>query len=262
VLPLGDVSLNEQQLQDLGVFIEHSDGTKELVKGEIVSYDDSGKRAIRFTISKFSTFTVVKMEGAKPEAAKQHKAYISGYPDGTFGPENSITRAEMATLLVRVSDRAANKASFSYSDVALTHWAKEAVEQATKTGLMEGYADGSFKLEQTITRAEMAAILSRMLNNAPSGGESFTDAKGHWAESAIERVKATGIISGYADGTFRPEQTLTRAEAVTMINKLLGRGPLTATVAKWSDVSNNHWAFEQIQEASVDHASEQKSDAR
>jgi hypothetical protein len=208
----------------------------------------------------------VTMEPVEQEADHQHKAYISGYPDGTFRPERSITRAEMAALLVRVSnktidnspDKAVDQASFTYSDVASTHWAKEFIEQATRMGLMKGYVDGSFKAAQGMTRAEMAAILSRLLGDAPSSGESFPDIKGHWAQSAIEQVKL-GIISGYADGTFRPEQTLTRAEAVTMLNKLLGRGPLTAIDAKWSDVPNEHWAFGQIQEASIDHASEHKA---
>ncbi|WP_207953121.1 S-layer homology domain-containing protein [Paenibacillus agricola] len=201
----------------------------------------------------------VEMEDVKPEVEKQHKAYISGYPDGTFGPEKSITRAEMATLLFRTSEKAANKAHFTYTDIASNHWAQVAIEQVTKMGLMEGYADGSFKAEQMITRAEVAVILSRLLSNTPSSGESFPDVKGHWAQSAIEQLKVTGIISGYADGMFRPEQPMKRAEVVVMVNKLLVRGPLTTMAAKWSDVPNDHWAFGQIQEASIDHASEQKA---
>lgn len=201
----------------------------------------------------------VEKEEVKPEAEKQHKAYISGYPDGTFGPEKSITRAEMATLLFRTSEKTANKAYLTYTDVASTHWAQEAIEQVTKMSLMEGYADGSFKAEQAITRAEIAVILSRWSSNSLSSGESFPDVKGHWAQTAIEQLKATGIISGYADGTFRPEQTLKRAEVVVMINRLLDRGPLTTMAARWSDVPNDHWAFGQIQEASIDHTSEHKA---
>ncbi|TBL71075.1 S-layer homology domain-containing protein [Paenibacillus thalictri] len=257
VIPLGDTSaLTEQQLQNLGVFIEHSDGTKEFVKGQIVNYDDSGKLGIQFTVTKFSTFTVVKTDGLNKTT---HKAYINGYPDGTFGPEKNITRAEMASLLARVSDKAATKSSIAYTDVASLHWAKDAIDQATKMGLMEGYNGGSFKPEQTITRAEMAAILSRISGNSASSGDSFNDVNGHWAQSAVAQAKAAGYIDGYADGTFRPEQTLTRAEAVTMINKLLGRGPLSGAASKWSDVSSGSWAFEQIQEASIDHTSEKNA---
>ncbi|TBL71074.1 S-layer homology domain-containing protein [Paenibacillus thalictri] len=257
VIPLGDTSsLTEQQLQNLGVFIEHSDGTKEFVKGQIVNYDDSGKLGIQFTVTKFSTFTVVKTDGLNKTT---HKAYINGYPDGTFGPEKNITRAEMASLLARVSDKAATKSSIAYTDVASSHWAKDAIDQATKMGLMEGYNGGSFKPEQTITRAEMAAILSRISGNSASSGDSFNDVNGHWAQSAVAQAKAAGYIDGYADGTFRPEQTLTRAEAVTMINKLLGRGPLSGAASKWSDVPSGSWAFEQIQEASIDHTSEKNA---
>ncbi|WP_438348168.1 S-layer homology domain-containing protein [Paenibacillus sp. FA6] len=199
-----------------------------------------------------------KPEVEKPEVEKQHKAYISGYPDGTFGPDNSITRAEMATLLFRTSEKAANKAHITYTDVASTYWAQEAIEQVTKMGLMEGYADGSFKRERMITRAEVALILSKLSSNGLNGGESFSDVKGHWAQTTIEQLKMTGIISGYPDGTFRPEQTLKRAEVVGMLNRLLGRGPLTTMAARWSDVPNDHWAFGEIQEASIDHASGQE----
>ncbi|MEK3911830.1 S-layer homology domain-containing protein [Paenibacillus sp. FSL H7-0331] len=216
---------------------------------------DSYQQSEPITVNEPSTVNV-EMEDVKPETEKQHKAYISGYPDGTFGPEKSITRAEMATLLFRAFEKAANKTHFTYTDVASTHWAQEAIEQVTKMGLMEGYEDGSFKAEQMITRAEIAVILSRLSSNTPSSGESFPDVKGHWAQTAIEQLKATGIISGYADGTFRPEQTLKRAEVVAMINRLLGRGPLTTMAAIWSDVPNDHWAFGQIQEASIDHAAE------
>ncbi|MEK3916562.1 S-layer homology domain-containing protein [Paenibacillus sp. FSL H7-0331] len=257
MIPLGDTSsLTEQQLHNLGVFIEHSDGTKEFVRGEIVNYDASGKLGIQFTVTKFSTFTVVKTEGLNKIT---HKAYINGYPDGTFGPEKNITRAEMAALLARVSDKTATKSSIAYTDVASSHWAKEAIDQATKMGLMEGYNGSSFKPEQMITRAEMAAILSRISSNSAGSGDSFKDVNGHWAQSVVAQAKAAGYIDGYTDGTFRPEQTLTRAEAVTMMNKLLGRGPLSGAAPKWSDVSSGSWAFEQIQEASIDHTSEKNA---
>lgn len=126
-------------------------------------------------------------------------------------------------------------------------------------GLMEGYNGSSFKPEQMITRAEMAAILSRISSNSASSGDSFKDVNGHWAQSVVAQAKAAGYIDGYTDGTFRPEQTLTRAEAVTMMNKLLGRGPLSGAASKWSDVSSGSWAFEQIQEASIDHTSEKNA---
>ncbi|WP_240415975.1 S-layer homology domain-containing protein [Paenibacillus periandrae] len=251
ILPLPETGLNEQQLKELGIFIEHSDGTKELIRGEIVSYDSTGKLGIRFTVNKFSTFTVVQLGS---QASKVHQAYMTGYPDGTFGPDKPITRAEMATVLVRLfaKDKGSKTAAITYKDTTPGHWAHAAIDLAADSGLMDGYPDGSFKPEQTITRAEAASIAAR-LSSAAEGGGSFSDTVGHWAAASIGKAKAAGVVNGYADGTFRPEQTLTRAEAVTMLNKLSGRDPLSVSDAKWSDVPAQHWAFKNIQEASVDH---------
>lgn len=256
VLPLPETGLSEQQLNELGIFIEHSDGTKELVRGEIVPFDITGKLGIRFTVNKFSTFTVVHLGS---QTSKVHQAYMTGYPDGTFGPEKPITRAEMATVLVRLfgKDKSVKPAAKIFTDAAQTHWAKSAIDLAADSGLMDGYPDGSFKPEQTITRAETATIAARLSSATEgAGGDSFSDTVGHWAAPAIVKAKATGVVNGYEDGTFRPEQTLTRAEAVTMFNKLAGRDPWSVSDAKWSDVDANHWAFKNIQEASVDHTHE------
>jgi hypothetical protein len=249
VLPLPDTGLNEQQLKELGIFIEHSDGTKELIRGEIVSYDSTGKPGIQFTVNKFSTFTVVQLG-----SQAVHQAYMTGYPDGTFRPDKPITRAEMATVLVRLfgKDKGNKTAAKTYTDTTPGHWANAAIDLAADSGLMDGYPDGSFKPEQTITRAEAASIAAR-LSSAAEGSGSFSDTVGHWAAAAFGKAKAAGVVNGYADGTFRPEQTLTRAEAVTMLNKLSGREPLSVSDAKWSDVPAQHWAFKNIQEASVDH---------
>ncbi|MCU6797473.1 S-layer homology domain-containing protein [Paenibacillus sp. WQ 127069] len=249
VLPLPDTGLNEQQLKELGIFIEHSDGTKELIRGEIVSYDSTGKPGIQFTVNKFSTFTVVQLG-----SQAVHQAYMTGYPDGTFRPDKPITRAEMATVLVRLfgKDKGNKTAAKTYTDTTPGHWANAAIDLAADSGLMDGYPDGSFKPEQTITRAEAASIAAR-LSSAAEGSGSFSDTVGHWAAAAIGKAKAAGVVNGYGDGTFRPEQTLTRAEAVMMLNKLSGRDPLSVSDAKWSDVPSQHWAFKNIQEASVDH---------
>lgn len=260
ILPLGGALLTKQQLDDLGVFIEHSDGTKEFIRGEIVSYDESGKLGIRFSINKFSTFTIVHIENWNgKEKADNHKAFISGYTDGLFKPDASITRAEMAAIAAKALDKELKAASLSFTDVPADHWAKDVIDRVTKMGLMEGYPDGSFKPEQTITRAEMASLVARLNNTTVGNGESFSDVSGHWAKKAIESAKAAGIINGYEDGTFRPEAKLTRAEAVTMFSKLLGRGPLNGATPKWTDVPSSHWAFGYIQEASIEHTVGQKT---
>lgn len=258
VLPLGNTTLNETQLKNLGIFIEHSDGTKEWLPGQIVSYDDSEKNGIRFKVNKFSTFTIVHIEGLQQPTSDQpklvHNAYMNGYADGTFGANNPIKRAEMATILSRVLTKEKKYPALSFTDVTLTHWAKESIHQAAEMGVMNGYPDGSFKPEASITRGEMAAIAARLIDNEEkSDNGSFLDIDGHWAQAMIEKAKAGGIINGYEDETFRPEQTLTRAEAVTMMNKILGRGPLLGAASNWKDVSEKHWAHDQIQEASLDH---------
>ncbi|TCZ77853.1 hypothetical protein E0485_10295, partial [Paenibacillus albiflavus] len=251
VLPLPE-DVTEDQLADLGVFIEHSDGEKEVVQGEIVPYDKSGKLGIQITINKFSTFTIIDLEGLN----KQHKPYIYGYLDGTFGPEKPITRAEMAAMLTRVFDKSDKQSKVTkYNDVDSSHWASDAIDKATRMGIMSGDPDGRFRPEETITRGEMASVAVRLLGTSSEQGNkvSFPDIAGHWAESAIMQVSSVGKLSGYQDGTFRPNQTLSRAEAVALINMLLGRGPLTGAPSKWNDVSEQHWAYSNIQEASLEH---------
>nr|WP_245368278.1 Ig-like domain-containing protein [Paenibacillus silagei] len=252
VLPLNNTSLTAEQLKALAVFIEHSDGTKELVKGEIVPFGQTGKSGIQFSISKFSTFTVVLAQ----DPALQVKAYMTGYADGTFKPGSSITRAEAASIIARTFSQSAVTAGVAYSDVPAGHWAAEAIGQVTRSGMMKGYTDGSFKPNQTITRAEMATLLSRLITSSEGQSAGFSDIAGHWAQAAIERMSQAGMITGYQDGTFRPDQTLTRAEAVTIINRALKIAPLTSAAQKWADVPASYWAFGSIQAASVDHTAE------
>ncbi|WP_168735956.1 InlB B-repeat-containing protein [Cohnella fermenti] len=253
VLPLSNASLNEGQASEWSVFIEHSDGTKELVAGDIVAYDATGMSGIEFTTSKFSTFTVIQMKSESTD--EEHGAYIFGFPNGTFGPERTMTRAEMATILARLFVVNGRQASVTFTDIASGYWAKDAIDKVTATGMMSGYPDGRFKPEAPITRAEMAAILVRLpVTNVRGSVEDFVDIDGHWAEAAIKRAAASGIVNGYVDGTFRPDRTLTRAEAVTILNRLLGRGPLYGTVPKWTDVPESYWAYGQIQEASIVHS--------
>lgn len=260
-LPFGDAALSEAQLNDLGVFIEHSDGTKEFVRGEIVAYDETGKLGIRFSVNKFSTFTVVHMAGwsaaASPEETT-HQAYIFGYEDGTFRPDNSVTRAELAAIVARAFHKEAGGPADAFADVAASHWAQASIAQAARMHVLDGYPDGSFKPEQPITRGEMATVAARLLSGDATGqAAAFADSAGHWARAAIAKAAAAGVIDGYPDGTFRPDKALTRAEAVVMINKLLGRAPYLDAPAQWPDVPAGSWAFGHIQEASVDRGSKQ-----
>ncbi|WP_245238035.1 Ig-like domain-containing protein [Paenibacillus etheri] len=296
VLPLSGITIpteNRQAFLDaLKVFIEHTDGTTELVSGTI-QYENGVVKGIQFEISKFSRFQIVsfssqpnkennsegtntsggttitnptKNSGTDKEQPnnpnvfhESHKGYILGYADGSFNPERMITRAEMATILARLWGKNEAQASSSYKDVDTTYWALQSISVVTAQGLMKGYEDGSFKPNQLITRAEMAIIVERLLDNTQSGTSSFKDINsGHWAKNAIDQAKVAGIINGYLDGTFRPNQTLTRAEAVVTINRLLVRGPLLGAQQKWKDVNDKHWAYGHIQEASKDHSFEKQ----
>nr|WP_245203526.1 S-layer homology domain-containing protein [Ammoniphilus resinae] len=184
-----------------------------------------------------------------------HKAYVAGYPNGQFKPSAQINRAEMAALLSRVYTGAQTKSNVvSYPDVNQGHWAKEAIQAAQLTGLMSGYPDQTFGPGKSITRAEMAAVVARWLQLGGTSTSNSSDVKGHWAEKVIAQVEKAKIMLGMPDGTFRPNQPLTRAEAVTIYNRILKRGPLSGVEQPtWKDVPATHWAFKEIEEASQDH---------
>ncbi|WP_246469618.1 X2-like carbohydrate binding domain-containing protein [Cohnella nanjingensis] len=249
MLPLQGGNPSAAELGRLGVYIEHGDGTKEFKKGSVAAF--GGSFGLQFTTSKFSTFALVK---AADTAAAAHAAYIQGFEGGLFKPEKVITRAEMATILSRVVTRDAGGSTRAYSDVKPGHWAAEAIAQATEMGLMNGFADGTFKPEQPITRAEMAALAVRVTATSEAPGEGFKDTIGHWAENEIRAAQGAGYLKGYEDGAFRPNHSLTRAEAVVVLNRTLVRGPLYGVEqSPWRDVPNSHWAVRDILEASVEH---------
>ncbi|WP_281889719.1 S-layer homology domain-containing protein [Paenibacillus sp. YYML68] len=275
VLPLRDVTLptdaQERQsfLADLVIFIEHSDGDRVLVKPEPIAFKDE-QLGLKFTVTKFSTFTILNMENWEEyfnaqQGAREgkHQPYMLGYPDQTFRPDRGISRAEMAAILNRLGARSAAGASnvelvpAAYTDLEPQHWAHTAIDETTKNGLMSGYPDGSFAPEKPVTRAELAAVVSRWKGYSTEGDVSskLTDLAGHWALRHIAQAEQDGLVQGFPDGTFQPDKPLSRAEAVTTLNRLLKRGPLTGyTLIPWSDVSRGHWAADDIMEASVPHS--------
>jgi hypothetical protein len=244
VLPIRGVAISSASGR-LGIYIEHSDGSTELIRGELVKLGADGDLGLRFTADKFSTFAIVEVNGWT-EAAP---TYMQGYEDGSFRPERSVTRAELAAMLARIVDSSAAEDNKSYNDIPEWHWARDSIMAMTSLGMLKGYPDGSFRPTAAITRGEMAAALLPLLTNASeaSAPAVYSDLDGHWAQAAISKLHDAGIVKGYEDGTFRPENSLTRAEAVTMMNRLLGIESATGGVPVWNDVSTDHWAYGAIQ---------------
>ncbi|MED5017978.1 S-layer homology domain-containing protein [Paenibacillus chibensis] len=249
-LPLDDPAVSNRENAKLYAFIQRGNQLQELIQGEIVSYEAAGRKGIRLMAQATGTFTPIEGQPLKQEPTV--KAYMKGYADGTFRPDKGLTRAEMAMILDNLygSDGSIQAA---YTDVSAAHWASQAIAGVTGSGLMQGSSDGMFHPEQTITRAEMATIAVRLMKTAsPSLGTGFKDTAGHWAEASIAQAQAAGYITGYADGTFHPDQALTRAEAATMVNRLSGRESVNVSTGKWKDVCSGHWAFNAIQAATSD----------
>ena len=192
-----------------------------------------------------------------------HYAYIVGYPDKTVRPQNGITRAEVATIFFRLltdETRNANSTkSNSYSDVAAGAWYNHAVSTLSAMGIVKGDSNGKFNPNASITRAEFAAIAARFDGNANTSAASFSDIANHWAKDEISAAANNGWITGYTDGTFRPNNRITRAEAMALVNRVLKRLPETdedlhADMIKWSDNSDaSQWYYLDVLEATNSH---------
>ena len=191
-----------------------------------------------------------------------HFAYVIGYPDGKVHPEGNISRAETATIFFRLlkSDiRDGNlTADNEFSDVSDGQWHNKAVSTMAKLGIVKGRRADRFDPDASITRAEFAAICARFNTKPVENSGSFSDISGHWAENEIERAAAFGWISGYPDGTFRPDARITRAEAMTMINRVLCRMPqsesdLLNSMVTWPDNKPSDWHYLAVQEATNSH---------
>ena len=198
-----------------------------------------------------------------------HFAYVIGYPDGKVHPKGNISRAETATIFFRLlkSDiRDGNlTADNEFSDVSGGQWHNKAVSTMAKLGIVKGRRADRFDPDASITRAEFAAICARFNTKPVENSGSFSDISGHWAEAEIKRAAALGWIAGYPDGTFRPNDYITRAQAVTMINRVLHRLPekesdLLANQIVWPDNPETFWGYLAIQEATNSHEYERKAD--
>ena len=191
-----------------------------------------------------------------------HVAYIMGYPDGTVQPKGEITRAEACTIFFRLLTDSSRDYYFSktndYTDVNAGDWFNNAISTLSNAGIVTGYNDGTFRPNQPITRGEMAKIIANFAN-LNKGTKSFTDLSGHWSKTYVEPA-GNGWIAGYPDGSFRPDQKITRAETVTMINRVLERVPAKelrllsrSIMLTFPDNNPGDWYYIAIQEASNSH---------
>lgn len=208
--------------------------------------------------------TVRNYRGVTPDLLNDadHFAYVIGYPDGAVRPQGNITRAETATIFFRLLKDAVRNGNLltsnAYQDVASSYWANTAISTMTGLGILQGRDSATFDPNAPITRAEFAAICARFDTGKSSGTQTFSDIKGHWAQSYIERAAELGWIKGFEDGTFRPNDCITRAQAMTMINRVLNRIPEDASdllpdMNVWPDCNPGNWFYLAVQEATNSH---------
>ena len=198
-----------------------------------------------------------------------HFAYIVGYEDGLVRPNADITRAEVAAIFfrllkddVRDDNLTANSV---FTDVAFGKWYNKSISTMAKIGIVKGRTANAFAPNAPITRAEFAAICSRFDRSNVEIKSDFNDISGHWAEKEIRRAASLGWIKGYADGSFKPDQNITRAEAASMINRMLHRLPETADdlldgMIQWPDNQPSDWYYINMQEATNSHDFKQKGE--
>lgn len=205
-----------------------------------------------------NSLTVMRLaaDGAAVEKNYTHKAYISGYTDYTFRPDKTISRAEAATIIANIDgmDPSKEYKPSGFADV-LEGWFIPYINYCTEKGYINGYERNTFMPRYTITRAEFATILARYLNLEQVKDVSYSDmTSSHWAAGYVGALAQKKIVSGYEDGTIRPDATLTRAEAITMLNNALLRTDKPANLENpFTDVTPDHWAYSQILEAAVNH---------
>ena len=268
---------------------------QKLVKGtantddEITVYDASGKKISNTYVNNAGVFTafldraLIAGETIKLEAKDKDKnitkieykvtknaveevkaiSYIKGYPDGTFKPQANVTRAEAAQMFATLLNGGTNfgtSQATKFSD-ASDDWYSKAVNYVVGKGLISGYPNGTFKPNDSITRAEFAQMISGYIKNEKAGSSDFQDVKDHWAKDAIDKLYGNKNVTGYPDGSFKPNAKITRAEAVTILNSVFNRNTNknslnnvnTSSLNKFSDVNEGFWAYYNILDAANTH---------
>lgn len=268
---------------------------QKIVKGtantddEITVYDANGKKISNTYVNNAGVFTafldraLINGETIKIEARDKDKnitkieykvtknaveevkaiAYIKGYPDGTFKPQANVTRAEAAQMFATLLNGGTNfgtSQATKFSD-ASDDWYSKAINYVVGKGLISGYPNGTFKPNESITRAEFAQMISGYVKNEKASTSDFKDVKDHWAKDAIDKLYGNKNVNGYPDGSFKPNAKITRAEAVTILNSVFSRNTNksslnnvnTSSLNKFSDVNEGFWAYYNILDAANTH---------
>lgn len=260
----------------------YTNESAELYKDADTKLADFPKPSVSYTVSSGSSGS--HSGGSRPSLnTKDHYGYIIGYPVDYYTgqpttdqtkkpvrPEGKITRAEVATIYFRMlTDESRTKfwsQSSGYSDVKTGDWFNNAVSTLSNAGIIAGYEDGSFRPNGYITRAEFATIAARFFDVTYSGKDLFPDISGHWAKDYINQAANKGFVNGYEDGTFKPDRNITRAEAVTLVNRTLDRHPdkshFTKDMLVWPDnMDQTKWYYADMQEATNSHTYQMKENS-
>ena len=248
--------------------------TREFKNDEAYETQDTGKVANPLTHAVIHLYTKEEYVPEQPTSdylipgfwlnTNDHYSYLIGYSDGTVRPNGKITRAEVATIFFRLLDDDTRAKYWSsennFSDVSADKWYNNAVSTLSRMGVIGGYADGTFRPDAPISRAEFAKIaVSFTQNNGSAVYNYFTDVKTtDWFATYVTAAKDGGLIEGYSDGSFKPESKITRAEACAIVNRTLGRKPSKAHMKisdriDWPDVQTTDWFYEAIMEATNSH---------
>ena len=253
-----------------------------LYKDDKTKLAEFPKPSVSYTVSSGNSGS--HSGGSKPSLnTKDHYGYIIGYPVDYYTgqpttdqtkkpvrPEGKITRAEVATIYFRMlTDESRTKfwsQSNAYSDVKAGDWFNNAVSTLSNAGIIAGYEDGSFRPNGYITRAEFATIAARFFDVTYNGKDLFPDISGHWAKDYINQAANKGFVNGYEDGTFKPDRNITRAEAVTLVNRTLDRHPdkshFTKDMLVWPDnMDQTKWYYADMQEATNSHTYQMKENS-
>ncbi|WP_307438338.1 MULTISPECIES: S-layer homology domain-containing protein [unclassified Paenibacillus] len=242
-------------------------------KGNVINYTDLGNGTYTYVQpsgsvkinAAFKALDKAPASAADTGVSKllntmEHLTYLSGYEDGTFRSDGSITRAEVAQMFYNLlKNQDVNTSGKHFADVPEKAWYAKAVNTLASLGIINGYKDGSFAPNKAITRAEFTIIAVSFSNKAP-GNKSFTDVSNtHWAYSNITTSAEYGWVNGYPNGTFEPNKTITRAESATIVNRMLNRQPdkkaidASTSFKVFKDVSSGYWAYYDIMEATHAH---------